>query len=496
MFPQAKSDRYDVIVIGAGVAGMAAAGFLAKAGKKVLVVEGQPKVGGYAGATVVNGYSLDTAARLIMGCKADGPFGPGPLYQLLEAFGVAGECEFIQPNPFCRIHLPGATLDMLPGRQEFIEGFCRLFPRERSGVEHLLDLCHALYQGINRAGQVSSLWQMLRLPFQSPLLLRYMNATVAQVMDQSLSEPRARSAMASLWGYLGLPPSRLSFLMWAGMMALYVDDGAFAVRGSIQRLVDAIAAGMVKQGAELLLNCRVARIRVADRRVQGVELEGGQVLRAPVVISTAEAPATFRTLLDPAQVPAGYLSRLDRLEPCASAASLCLATDLDLGALGFCHENMIAQDWDMEKVWQRGQAGDVAGFGLTASTVDDPTLAPCGHHLISATVLLPAAAEKAFPAEARERFVGAVLAQMEAILPGLRAHLLPLAGPGASPTYLETFGPIYGWAVTPQQTGFNRLPPQTPVTGLYLAGQWTQPGHGVMTVALSGQNVAQKVLRG
>jgi prolycopene isomerase len=495
MSTQARAEHYDVIVIGAGMGGMTAAGRLAKAGKKVLIVEKEARPGGYAGATVLGNYRLDTAARLIMGCKPDGPFGPGVIYQLLESLGVADQCEFIQPDPFCRIGLPGLNVDMSPGREAFIEGFCQHFPAERAGLKRLLDLSHTVYQGIHRAGQLSSPWQMIPLAFQSPRLVQYMNATLAQALEQFISAPRARTALGALCGYLGLPPSRVSFLLWAGMMALYIDDGAFAVRGSMQTLADAVAAGVVKQGAEVLLNCRVTKIRTADRHVQGVELENGQVILAPVVISNAEAPATFHKLLDPAELPARYLRRLERMEQCAPGASLCMATDLDVRSQGLPHESIIVKEWDMERVWQRSYAGDIAAFSLTAPTVDDPTLAPPGQHLLSATVFLPPAAETNFPPEARSQFCSAVLSEVESVLPGLSQHLIPITGDANQPVYLETFGPIYGWATSPQLTGFNRLPNQTPIRGLYLAGQWTQPGHGVMTVVFSGQTVAQNILR-
>jgi phytoene dehydrogenase-like protein len=55
-------------------------------------------------------------------------------------------------------------------------------------------------------------------------------------------------------------------------------------------------------------------------------------------------------------------------------------------------------------------------------------------------------------------------------------------------------GPIYGWSLSPAQFGPRRLSPRTPVNGLFLAGQWTQPAHGVFSVMESGIQAARLVL--
>jgi phytoene dehydrogenase-like protein len=59
---------------------------------------------------------------------------------------------------------------------------------------------------------------------------------------------------------------------------------------------------------------------------------------------------------------------------------------------------------------------------------------------------------------------------------------------------LRLVGPIYGWATTPRQTGFRRLPQETLVGGLVLTGPWTQPAHGLWTVMMSGIRAARMVL--
>ncbi len=88
-----------------------------------------------------------------------------------------------------------------------------------------------------------------------------------------------------------------------------------------------------------------------------------------------------------------------------------------------------------------------------------------------------------------------MLAELEKVIPSISSHL-SLQGSAAYPQgyRLQRFGPIFGWAPTPAQTGFRRLSRTTPIAGLYLVGHWTQPGHGVMVVALSGEAVARQVL--
>ena len=117
-----SDDHFDVIVIGAGAAGLTSASLLAKEGKKVLLVEKETRIGGLIRPLVYPPYQFDVGARLLMGCNPDGPFGPGAIHALLNHLGVADQCEFIPIQPFVTIRLPGLTFPMWSGRQAFLEG--------------------------------------------------------------------------------------------------------------------------------------------------------------------------------------------------------------------------------------------------------------------------------------------------------------------------------------------------------------------------------------
>ena len=143
---ESNEDQYDVIVIGAGLGGLTAAAFLAKAGKKVLLVEKEKWVGGYFGPLMHGDYYFNNGPRLLMGCNADGPYGPGVTYSLLEELGMQGECEFIPLQPFTAVRMPGLEYQLWSGREAFIQGLESAHPGAFKNLPELLDLCAKIQQ--------------------------------------------------------------------------------------------------------------------------------------------------------------------------------------------------------------------------------------------------------------------------------------------------------------------------------------------------------------
>jgi len=493
---QARDSTYDAVVIGAGIGGLTAGALLARAGRKVLVVEAEAQPGGFARALRRGPYTFDWADHLIMGCAPEGPFGPGVIDAVLRHLGVRDQCQFVRmESPFYVAHYPGLTLSIPGGREAFLEAHLRHFPSEAAGLRRLVETSAEIYREVLRFPTTARIWDLLLLPRRLPTVFRYRNATLKDLIDRELSDPRLKALYATLWTWIGSPPGRASFLTWAVMMASFVDDGAYYCQGSFQRLADALASGLTRAGGELLLGTRATRILTQGRGVEGVALEGGQRIRAAVVVSNMDARETFEKLLGPGQVPGRYLRRLRRMEPSPFALALYAATDLDPRALGAQHDTTLCTGWDHDRAYEAALAGEVANLSILIPTLKDPSLAPPGQHLVILKAAAPTQAgqERASGGEFADR----MLELAERVLPGLREHLTfveessPETGPRSR---LDRMGPVYGWAVSPEQSAVRRLPQRTPVDGLILAGHWTQPGHGVSFVVASGVGAARLVL--
>jgi prolycopene isomerase len=183
------------------------------------------------------------------------------------------------------------------------------------------------------------------------------------------------------------------------------------------------------------------------------------------------------------------------MTPSLSAFVMYLATDLDVQQLDATHEMFFFRSWSHDDTYRQLLAGQPSGLSISVPTLIDPSLAPSGEHLISATTLIPYDLGASWRTE-KGRYANRLLEELEAVFPGVRGHVT--FAEGASPRTMERYtlnltGAIYGWEVSPKQVGRGRLAHKTPIRGLFLSGHWTQPGGGVYGVIASGLQAAQEV---
>jgi prolycopene isomerase len=481
---------YDVVIVGSGMGGLTAGALLARAGRRVLIAERATAAGGYAHAFKRGPYTFDPGVRWV---------GDPTLFnRLLDFLEVADRCNLLLVEPFYTAVFPGFRLDVPLGQEAYLEAHVRHFPHQAAAFRRYLDLCYRIHWEAHQLPPRLTMAGLDEATRKYPTVFKYIRATLQEVLDDCLTDPRLKALCTAPWPYVGSPPRRLSFLSYAQFLFAHIEQ-VFYCQGSFENLVQALVTALTRRGGELVLGNGVSHILIEDGRAVGVELAGGQIVRASAVISNADATQTFETLVGVDHLPTRFVRNFRKLTPSLSAFSVYAVTTMDLVALNGghpVHEFFYYKSWDHDETWRQILAGQPWGMFMATPSVVDPHLAPPGQHIISATAPVPYDIGTPWN-DARARYTELVLDEIEAVFPGTRKTLVFTES--ATPLTLEAYtsnlkGAIVGWENTPEQMSSRRPALQTPIPGLYLAGHWTHPGGSILRAAVSGIHTTQLVL--
>lgn len=489
-------ESFDAIVVGSGIGGLTAAGLLGAAGYSVLVLEQHDRPGGYAHGFRRKRYHFDSAVHLTSGCGAFGYPGGQVIYKTLKALGVLEEIDFIRVDPFAVAVYPGIRAALPQTIDAFVRAMARSFPQEVAGLRAFIELTVEVAQEASNADEIMARDGPAGIRKDLPALLKYRRSTLAEVCAEFLRDPGLTAILTVNWPYLGLPPSRVSFVYWSTMFIGYLEDGACYCRGGFQQLADTLVSGLKKSGGSIRLKSAVGRILLQDGRVQGVALCNGQRIQAPLVIANSDMRRTVYDLVGKDHFPSRFIEGMERMKPSLSIFVVYIATDLKLEDLSPGHESFRYLDFDHERNYRNSLNGQVTWIGISIPSLADPSLAPQGRHLVTLTTLVPYEIDRGWE-QAKGAYVSRMLEIADGVLPGLKTHVLFIEG--GSPKTMERYtlnyrGAAYGWELSPDQIGPNRVSNRSAIEGLYFAGHWTAPGGGVYGAAVSGMKTARMVL--
>lgn len=480
-------ETWDVIVVGSGLGGLVAGALLAYAGRRVVVCESHTLPGGAAHGFQRQGFTFDSGPSFFSGLSAHPS--RNPLRQVLDV--LEEPIEAIAYDPLGYYHLPEGTLPVYRQLADYQREVARFTPQGAAELERFVQRLLALHAPLS---QIPSLglrpdWGVV------PLLLRYPGAllqllpqlgvlqqSVGAILDQTVQDPWVRQL-------IDLECFLLSGLKAHGTIAPEVAF-VFGERetapvdypvGGSGALVDALVRGLQKWGGHLRLGTHVHRIRVINGRVTGVELQGGQQLLAPVVISNATLWDTYRQLLAPEDLPTDF--RRQALATPAVHSFMHLHLGMDATGL---------DDLTVHHVVQHSRERDLTAPGNTCMisipSVLDPSLAPPGKHVVHAYTLEPWDGwqrGEGYPDRKQAR-ADTLYRALAKVIPDIRDRVeLALIGtPLTHQRFLRRHQGTYGPAIV---AGAGLFPAcSTPISGLLRVGDSTLPGIGVPAVAASG----------
>jgi len=480
----------DAVVIGSGLGGLTCAAFLARAGKRVLVLEQHTVPGGYAHGFQRGRYHFDSAIHYVGGAGADGIIGT-----LLGQLGVDSEVSFLPMDPqgFDRLHFPDFEFAVPAGAAAYEDRLCERFPHQRRGIRGVLAVLNNVWKEARRYEVPRGLLDLATLPVRYPSVARWSFSTWGSLLNRHITDDKLRAVLSAQAINYGEPPSRASLLVHTSMLMSYLDGGAFYPAGGTQSLANALVKAIERHGGQVRVRASVKRIRIENKKARGVELADGEVIESRQVVSNADLWKTLGELVPAEQLPSSLQRSVQKRVPSCSALSLYLATSLNLPGLGIGTENhLLFHHWDPERIdfgaALTGGPDHALGPMLVSSpSTKDPSgqHAPSPHHVLECLALIPYEPFAAWK-DTRLRHRGNDYAALKAavtdrmlqtveerLLPGLSTHRvqLELGTPLTCVHYDRvTRGAIYGPALIPRQVGLRILGPRLPIQDLWLAG--------------------------
>jgi prolycopene isomerase len=493
-------DRYDAIVIGAGLGGLAAATTLATNGLKVLLLERHNVPGGYATSFVRGRYEFEVALHELSGIGP--PQRRGNVYKALEYLGLTDKVEFLQVENLYRAVFPDLDIILPVGREAFVEKLVDTFPHEARGVRRFMDR-------VFRFGREQAMFLRQRrsihpvtIPLRFPRLVRYLPTTWGQVLNRDVRDPAARAVLSQYWGYVGLPPSKISFVYMANTLAGYVSRGAAFPRGRSQALSNAFLARFEELGGEIRMNCGVERITTANGRVTGVITAGGVEIQGDWIVSNADPITTCRDLIGMDQVPSRFLTQLQSSEVAASTVNVYLGLACPLQKLSVSeHEIFLNTDYDFDRHYEGMKVvAPPEAIALTCYNAVYPEISPPGTSIVVLTALAYGEPWSRIPPKeyvaTKNRIAGAMIDMAERVAPGLRqyAEVVEVSTPLTNMRYASTLGgSIYGFNQPPRDNMLWRMDYKGPLDRLVFVGAWTQPGGGFEPTMMSGLRAGRSI---
>src|SRR3989440_980251 len=512
-----QTEQMDVIIIGAGHNGLVAAGYLARAGKKVVVLEQRDRVGG--ACTLEEpfpGFTMSPCAYVVSLLRPE-------IIRDLELHRFGFDAYIKDPQMFVP-YPDGNYLFFRANTEKTVEGIRCLSPHDAEaypGFLHFFERASEILNPILLEEPPSVGDLAARFQGKDEEIYRYlMFGNLYDLLADYFESDYLRAAWAGqgvIGSFIGPKTPGSVYVAWHHMFGeVNGEHGVWGyVRGGMGRISFAMAASAEARGAVIRTDSPVAKILVHDGRAEGVRLENGEELRARAVLSNADPKRTFLQFCADAGLDRAFLKRISQFKTDSAVIKINVAlkelpsfkclpgTTAGLQHAGSC-EISPTPDW-IQEAYEDAAHGELSKkpyIEAYMQSATDPSVAPPGYHTISMFFQYAPYHLKGrvWSEEVKNERADRIVATMTQFAPNFADTIIDrqlLSPVDIEQRYGLPNGNIFQGEITPDQIFSLRPTPEcsryrTPLEGLYLCGSGAHPGGGVM--GAPGHNAAKALL--
>lgn len=504
----------NIIVIGAGAAGLTSAATLARAGHFVRVFDPNTKPGGVLQGWRKENYTWDLGQLLLEG------FGPGePTGEILEELGCLLNVPIIKDDR--RYVFPDFSLDKpetYAGPKWRIELLKNQFPEEVAGLNrYWKDYLRftRLMTIVRKLGKAKGLGlfinRMQLLATMLPFAPRK-DWTAEQVMKDYFDSPELQAVFISILADFFTPPSQFQGL---GVFALNPEPsfdaripktiarGAdqlfhYSIKGGTTTIVDALVKVIEEKHGQFNLDEYITKINIENNKITGVESSKGEFYPADVVIASGGAEEIFFDLVGEEYLTPEFATQVKDLPLMDSVFMVHIGLDYDPSPStgGVC--TYYYRTYDIEGSIKESKTGvyheGKYGFVIHQPSLRSPEMAPDKQHVMTIYTICPDILSEGDWDEKKQEFTEKLLNFAEESIPGLRSHIVCTETLTPKDFQKITHTKHHSFGGLAPLIGKPGIPHQTPIDGLWFVGHQSEGGGGVSAVVNQAYQTAKKIL--